>query len=448
MQSRENWGSKLGFILASAGGAIGLGSIWKFPYITGMCGGGAFVLVYLVCIALVGLPVMLIEFSVGRKTQLNPVGALKTLAPGTPWFLAGGMGVAAGFIILSYYSVVAGWTIGYIFVAMSGVFQSFVEPAQAAEYFNAYNTNGAYSLATHFIFMALCVFVVIKGIKSGIEKWSMILMPILFVILIILIIRGVTLPNSIEGLNFIFKPDFSKITTTTVLQALGLAFFSLSLGMGAMVTYGSYLARDNDMLFSAVTVIMLDTIASLMAGVAIFTAVFSFGTDPAAGPALIFHVLPTIFPQIPGGYFFGIMFFILLVIAALASGISLMEVVTAYYVDQKGWSRPKATVIFGSLIAILGIPSALSAGLMANVKVFGLTCFDFMDYVSNVYMLPLGGFLLTIFVAFKWGVANFIEELKQGNAKLSLKPAFAMGLIILSGLLILATLISGIIGTD
>lgn len=446
MKPRENWDSKFGFILAATGSAIGLGNIWKFPFITGQYGGAAFVLTYLVCIALIGLPVMLIEFALGRKTQLNPVGAFKTLAPKTPWFFAGGLGVASGFVILSYYSVVAGWTLGYVFMAVFGTFQEFTNPVDAEVYFTAYGGNTFYSLLTHFVFIFLCIFVVIKGIKSGIERWSKILMPLLLVILIVLVIRGLTLPDAEKGVNFLFKPDFSKLNGNSILVALGHAFFTLSLGMGAMITYGSYLHKKDNLISSAIIIVFLDTAIALMAGIAIFTAVFSFGLDPAAGPALIFHVLPSIFPQIPGGYLFGILFFLLLLIAALTSGISLLEVVISYNVDQKGWSRVKATIVFGSLIAVLGIPSALSQGLLADLKLFGMTFFDIMDYMSFKYMLPLGGFLMTIFVAFHWGVKEFIAELRNGCPKLAVKPIFALILIIISGILILVTLIAGILG--
>ena len=446
MPARENWDTKIGFILAASGSAIGLGNIWKFPFITGQYGGAAFVLTYLICIALIGVPVMLIEFVLGRRTQLNPVGAFKTLAPGTSWFLVGGLGVASGFVILSYYSVVAGWTLGYMFVAISGAFQQFTDSAQAGSFFNSYGGNTFYSLLTHFIFIGMCIFVVIKGIKGGIEKYSKILMPVLLLILIVLVIRGLTLPGAEKGISFLFKPDFTKLNGNTILVALGHAFFTLSLGMGAMVTYGSYLKKDDNLISSAALIVFLDTSIALLAGIAIFTAVFSFNLDPAAGPALIFHVLPAVFPKMPGGYIFGIMFFSLLLIAALTSGISLLEVVISYFVDQKGWSRTKATFIFGSMIALLGVPSALSQGLLADVKIFGMTFFDLMDYMSFKYMLPIGGFLMTIFVAYYWGVKDFINELQSGCPQLTLKPAAAVVLITISSLLILVTLIAGILG--
>ena len=447
MEAREQWGTKIGFILAAAGSAIGLGNIWKFPFITGMYGGGAFVLAYIVCIALIGLPVMVIEFAIGRKTQRNPVGAFKNLAAGTPWYWVGGLGVAAGFVILSYYSVVAGWTLGYVFVAIADVFKNFTAPEQAGEYFADFAAKPLFTIGTHLAFMALCVFVVIKGVKGGIERFSKIMMPVLLLIIIVLMVRGLTLPGAEKGLSFLFLPDFSKLNGTTVLVALGHAFFTLSLGMGTMLTYGSYLSRRDNIISSAVTIVILDTGIALMAGIAIFTAVFAHSLPPDKGSALIFHVLPTVFPKIPGGYIFSIMFFFLLLIAALTSGISLLEVVIAYFVDEKGWSRRRATLTFGGVIFALGVPSALSHGPLANVKVFfGMTFFDFMDYMSFKYILPLGGFLMTIFVAYYWGAKEFIAEIQSGCPKFNIRPVAAVVIITISGILILVTLIAGIMG--
>ena len=288
---------------------------------------------------------------------------------------------------------------------------------------------------------------VIKGVKGGIEKFSKIMMPILLVIIIILVIRGLTLPGAEKGVKFLFLPDFSKLSGNTILVALGHAFFTLSLGMGTMLTYGSYLSRKDNIVSSAIIVVFLDTAIALLAGIAIFTAVFSQGLVPDQGPALIFHVLPTVFPKIPGGYIFGIMFFFLLMIAALTSGISLLEVVIAYFVDEKGWSRRKATLVFGGTIFVIGVPSALSSGPLADVKIFfGMTFFDLMDYMSFKYMLPLGGFLMTIFVAYHWGAKEFIAEIKSGCPRFNIKPLAATILITISGILILVTLVTGILG--
>ncbi|UCE19252.1 MAG: sodium-dependent transporter, partial [Gemmatimonadota bacterium] len=271
---REQWGTKIGFILAAAGSAIGLGNVWKFPYITGENGGAAFVLVYLFCIVIIGWPIMLAELTIGRKAQRNPVGAFKILKPNSLWFLVGSLGILAGFFILSYYSVVAGWMMAYAYKAVTGVFQNFPAPASAGEHFGQFSASPLWSIVIHALFMILCILIVSKGIKGGIERWSKILMPVLFIILILLVIRGVTLPGGSRGLSFLFKPDFSSITPKAVLIALGHAFFTLSLGMGAMITYGSYMSESENLPFNGLMVVFLDTFIALLAGVAIFTSVF------------------------------------------------------------------------------------------------------------------------------------------------------------------------------
>lgn len=417
---REQWGSRIGFILAAAGSAIGLGNIWKFPYITGQNGGGAFVLVYLLCIVMVGLPIMLAEFLIGRKSQRNPVGAYKSIKPNSAWFLVGGMGVLAGFMILSYYSVVGGWTIGYIVESVRGVFSDLGGPAEIGEYFKGFSADPLKTVGYHALFIGLCMLIVIKGVKVGIERWSRILMPILLLILILLIIRGVTLPGAMAGLRFFLEPDFSKLGPESILIALGHAFFTLSLGMGAMITYGSYLTRKDNLPRSAFLVSLLDTLIALMAGVAIFTAVFAMGREPDVGPGLIFVLLPAVFVEMPLGQIFGPLFFFLLSIAALTSGISLLEVVTAYFVDEKGYSRAKAVLWFGMVIFLLGVPSALSLGLLEDVIFIRWNFFDLVDHMAANYMLPLGGFLIAIFIGWGWGTKNANEEARKGN------PGFAM----------------------
>ncbi|MBT3233303.1 MAG: sodium-dependent transporter [Calditrichaeota bacterium] len=487
---REQWQSRIGFVLAAAGSAVGLGNIWKFPFVAGMNGGAAFVLFYLFSILIIGLPIMLIEFSIGRKTQRNPVGAFKSLAPEGPYFLIGALGVFTGFIILSYYSVVAGWTLAYVGEALSGTFGNFNDPSFALEVveakvagmlgvaqnavpwqsipdslsswgtlhvslenggavpdtllpqiaghqFEEFALKSAWPLITHALFMVICVAVVFKGIKSGIEKWNRILMPTLFVIIILLVIRGVTLEGSEKGLAFLFAPDFSKVMDTKVwLTALGHAFFTLSIGMGAMLTYGSYLDRNENLLKSALMIIVLDTVVALLAGTAIFTAVFAMGFEPAQGPGLVFYVLPGMFSVMPGGWFVGILFFLLLSIAAVTSGVSILEVVTAYFVDEKGWSRKKATIVFAGVIFLLGVPSALSFGILSNVKIFGMILFDFFDYLSFKYMLPIGGLLMVLFTIFRWKPSELIKELRQGNPALKVSVGISTVILILAAIFI------------
>lgn len=416
--AREHWGSKVGFVLAAAGSAIGLGNIWKFPYIAGENGGAAFVFIYLICIALIGLPVLIAEVLMGRTTQRNPVGAFRRLSGSPFWTAIGGLGVLAGFIILSFYSVVAGWSLGYIFEALKGSFYQFSDPAAAEQHFDALTGKVGWILGWHGVFFALTMVVVYAGIKGGIERGSKIMMPALFVILIILVIRGLTLPGAEQGLKFLWEPDWSKISAQSVLVALGHAFFTLSLGMGAMMTYGSYLSEDDHIPEASLQIVFLDTLIALLAGLAIFTSVFATGQNPAAGPGLIFHTLPVVFTRMPGGTLFAILFFLLLSLAALTSAISLLEVVVAYFVDERHWKRHTAVVVFGLITFLLGVPSALSYNLLAEVQLFGKTFFDLADYLASNILLPMGGLFIAVFVAWVWGFDRALGELKKGARNL------------------------------
>lgn len=583
---REVWGSGIGFILAAAGSAVGLGNIWKFPYITGENGGGAFVLVYLLCIAVIGLPVMLCEIALGRNTQRNPVGAFKKLCPGSSavahlfgiglcftgcsllafqrwgfgvfllllglavfkwsWKIVGAMGVVAGFAILSFYSVVAGWTIGYTALSVGGrlhtdparqnpevlarmliserkcappefakavetdetksaeerkaaieqaaqqvfaqfafaefgvsldlpaegltgrQFASLVTPQLAekigrpamvdflaeqhggimvtedkegktrTEYTKEYRTATAralfgmlsdspkWAIGFHLLFMLMCIGIVCLGVRGGIERASKILMPLLLVLLVVLIIRGITLTGSAAGVRFYLSPDFSKLSAESVLVALGHAFFSLSLGMGAMITYGSYVGREQNLFLSALSVTALDTLVALLAGLAIFPAVFAMGFSPDAGPGLVFQILPTVFSQMQAGPLWSTLFFLLLFVAALTSGISLLEVVTAYFVDERKWSRHLAATVFGAVIFGLGALCAISVGdweriawmqraLAALFGAAGDSFFAIMDNLASNWMLPLGGFFIAIFVGWIWGTKKAVDEIRHGS---------------------------------
>ena len=414
MANREHWGSKIGFVLAASGSAIGLGNIWKFPYIAGENGGAAFIFVYLICIAIVGLPVVIAEILMGRTTQRNPVGAFRALSGSKFWATIGGIGVLAGFIILSFYAVIAGWSLGYMIEALQGNFINLATAAQANNHFNSLVGDPTWMIGFYTIFFVFTMAVVFLGIKDGIEKGSKIMMPVLFVILIILMIKGISLKGSSEGLLFLWKPDWSKITGQSVLIALGHAFFTLSLGMGALMTYGSYLNKKSNIPNAAVQIVFLDTLIALMAGVAIFTAVFATGQDPAGGPGLIFNTLTVVFGGLTGGYFFGLLLFVLLTVAALTSSISLLEVTVAYFVDERGWTRHKAVIAIGTLIFLFGLPSALSFNLMANVTYNGMTFFDIVDFIASNVLLPFGGLLIAIFVAWIWGFDKALVELKQG----------------------------------
>ena len=416
---REQWGSKLGFILAASGSAVGIGNIWKYPHMAGQNGGAAFTVVYLVCILVVGLSIVIAEFVIGRRTQLSPVGAFETLAPKTNWKWVGFLGVASAFVILSFYGVVGGWIMKYIIISVTGGFKELAgDPAAASSVFNNFITGTWSPIFFQVIFMTVCIWVIVNGVKGGIEKWSKIMMPLIIILLGMLAVRGMTLPGGMEGISFLFKPRFEDLTASSVVLALGHSFFTLSLGMGTMITYGSYLGRKQNLLNSALWVIALDTAIAMLAGVAIFTTVFALGANPAEGPGLIFVVLPSVFPQLDAGTLWGTLFFFLLFMAALTSAISILEVVTAYFIDQKGWTRKKATIRFGLVITIVGAFCSFSLGGGINITEFlGMSFFDFMDYLSSKYMLPIGGMLTAIFVLKKWGVDHFIEELKTGMDK-------------------------------
>ena len=417
-QTREKWGSKVGFVLAAAGSAIGLGNIWKFPYIAGENGGASFVLVYLICIAVIGLPVLIAEILIGRTTQRNPVGAFYKLSKSKFWASLGGMGVVAGFLILSFYAIIAGWSIGYIIESINGNFFLWPDPTASAEHFNSLVSNVYWTMGYFAFFMILTIVIVFAGVQRGIERASKIMMPVLFILLVVLMIRGLTLPGAGKGVEFLWNPDWSKITASTILLALGHAFFTLSLGMGAMLTYGSYMSEEDNVPSAAFQIVILDTLIALIAGMAIFTSVFSVGLDPAAGPGLIFHTLPGVFTKMPGGYFFSILFFIALAIAALTSSISLLEVVVSYFVDELKWKRHKAAIVLGIVIFLIGVPSALSFNLLSDFRILGYDIFDAVDRLASNILLPLGGLLISIFVAWVWGFDKVIPNLKKGAEKL------------------------------
>lgn len=415
--SRGIWKSRMGFILAASGSAIGLGNVWKFPYVVGQNGGGAFVLIYLICILVIGFPIMLAEFTLGRKTQLNPVGAFQKIKPNTAWVGIGYMGVIAGFLIMSFYAVVGGWTLAYIVKSVTQSVLEFQTPQQAGEFFGAFIANTPEILFYHAVFMGLCLAIVVKGVHGGIEKACDILMPTLAVILVILMVRSLTLPGAMEGVKFYLYPDFSKINGSVILVALGQAFFSLSLGMGAMLTYGSYLSEKENLTSATAYVVLFDTLIALLVGMVIFPAVFAMGLEPAEGPGLVFNVLPTVFTSMPFGTFVSIIFFTLLAIAALTSGISLIEVVVAFFIDQRGWERKKAVIVVGVIIFALGIPSGLSFGLLADAKFMEMTFFDHADNITSNYLLPLGGMLTAIFAGWVWGVPAVRNEIEKHETR-------------------------------
>ncbi|MBN1952160.1 MAG: sodium-dependent transporter [Bacteroidales bacterium] len=413
--SRAQFSSKFGLIAAAAGSAIGLGNIWKFPYITGVYGGAAFLFVYLGFILAIGLPVMLSELIIGRKSRRNAFGAFKKLAPGTPWKYIGSFGVAAAFLILSFYGVVAGWSIKYIFFSLDKTFHS-LSPQDISGSFASFIQDPLQPLLFQIIFMLLTGAIVIIGVQKGIERYSKILMPILLVIIIVLDIRAITLPGAGEGLKFLFHPDFSRLSFEGVLSALGHAFFSLSLGMGTLITYGSYVKKDTNLVSTAIQVTAADTLVAILAGIAIFPAVFAFNIQPDKGVGLIFETLPNVFQQMPGGMVFSILFFILLTIAALTSAISILEVVVAYFAEELKMKRNVATVLATALITLLGIICSLSMGIFSDVILFKRNVFDLLDHISANILLPIGGMFIALFIGWKFGKKKVVQEIAEGGS--------------------------------
>ncbi len=411
---RGEWSSQLGFVLAAAGSAIGLGNIWRFPYSAGENGGGAFVLVYLICVVCLGLPVMLMEISLGRATQKNPVGAIKAVRPRGPWKLLGYLAIATGVGILSFYSVIAGQVLA--------TFVDYSQRVVTGEVLVTTYGPGA-SVGFFAAFLVLTVLVVVGGVQRGIERWAKILMPLLLALMIVIIVRGLLLPGAGEGLRWLLMPDFTKLNLKVVLDAMAQAFFSLSLGMGAMLTYGSYLSKKQDILHCGSWVVFFDTLIAILAGLMIFPAVFALGQQPDAGPALIFNVLPAVFGVMTGGTLVGAVFFCLLSVAALTSTVSLLEVVSAYFIDELGWTRRKTVWTAALITFAVGVPSALAwvgAKPWATVNLLGFEgFFSLMDFSFVNVSLPLGAVLLCLFGTYVWGLRSAAAEI------LSSSPGFA-----------------------
>ncbi len=429
---RGQWGSRLGFLLAAAGSAIGLGNIWRFTYIMGENGGAAFILVYVACIILIGVPVFLAELVIGRHTQLNAVGAFEAIKPRSWWKWVGAMGVLAGALLLSFYSVVAGWVMAYALRSPLGTISGLASPEESGAYFEQLSTSTTQSLLFHAAFMILTMVIVARGVRGGIEKASKIMMPILFGLLALLVVRGLLLPGAGAGIEFMLRPDFSALNPTVVLTAMGHAFFTLSVGMGAMITYGSYLSSENNLPMASLQVAFMDTLIAIAAGFAIFPALFAFGMEPSEGAGLVFVTLPVVFHQMTGGALFATMFFALFLMAALTSSISLLEVVAAYFIDERGWSRGRSVWIVGGAIFVMGIPAALAAGpwaswsvagmlgategqgALGSVHIFQLNWFDLISHVVSDYMLPIGGFFVCLLVGWFWDRAAVETEVRIG----------------------------------
>lgn len=428
-RERVNFGSKLGAILAAAGSAVGLGNIWRFPFETGNHGGAAFILIYLGCVFVLGLPIMIAEFTIGRRSKASTGGAYEKLAPGTLWKWVGYLGVLTGFLILGYYSVVAGWTLEYIYQAATCGFSG-KSSEEFIGMFQSFSQNPFRPLIWLFFFMAATHFVIVRGVKDGIEKSSKVMMPVLFILVVLLAVCSVTLPGAEKGLSFLLKPDFSKVTADVFLGAMGQAFFSMSLGMGCLSTYASYFGKDTRLGHTAMSVGLIDTFVAVLAGIIIFPAAFSVGIQPDAGPSLIFITLPNVFQQAFSGtpalaYICSVAFYVLLALAALTSTISLHEVSTAFLHEKFHFTRGRAATLVTAGALIIGIVSSLALGEWSSYTIGGMNFFDALDYLTAKIMLPVGGMFAAIFVG--WIIDHQIvkdEATNYGTLRASFYPVY------------------------
>lgn len=412
-KTTDKWSSKLGFILSSAGAAIGLGAIWKFPYVTGMSGGGAFFLVFIIFTLIIGLPMLVSEFIIGRGSGKEAISAYKKLAPDSFWVNLGRLGVLGCFLLLSFYSVVGGWVFLYSLLSIPG--KVIEEGANYPELFGTITSSPLITILGLAIFLLINIFVIASGVQNGIEKANKYMMPLLFIFFIILVIRSLTLDGAMEGVKFFLSPDFSKITSESVLYALGQSFFALAVGFSCMVTYSSYLDKDVSIPASANSVVWMNIFVSLLAGLAIFPVVFAFGLEPAEGPGLLFIVLPTVFSQLPFGEVFLSLFLILFLFATLTSSFSLLEIIVAAFTVNGKHSRKKVSWIAGVIVFFAGIPAALSSSWLANFKWFDRTIFDLTDYLVSNLMLPLGNLFIAFFIVYRMNQSLIKQEFHQAN---------------------------------
>lgn len=433
MENKSQWSSNLGFILVTAGAAVGLGNLWKFPYLMGKNGGFQFLIVYLIFILILGIPVMITETGIGRMTQSGPVKAYEKLSSKAKWI--GVVGVACAFIILSYYSVIGGWVIKYII--------SYASTQSAPADFAAYIAQPFEPIVWHVVFMIATIVICYKGAK-GIEKAAKFMMPALLVMLLIVVVRSVTLPNASEGLAFIFTPK-SGFSFSSIPAALGQVFYSLSLCMGITVAYGSYLKKEENIIKNVSIAAGLDSAVALLAGIAIFPAVFSFNLEPSQGPGLTFDTLPKVFDSMQAGWIFAIAFFILMLFAALTSSIALLECVTLSIINKFNWSRKKAVIIVGTGITLLGILPALSFGVLGDVTILNYSVFDFMGMITDNILMPIGGIMMCVFVGWIWGPKHLVEHIEEGGTTFKLKKAWILCIRYITPVLIAVVTIAGFV---
>lgn len=407
---RESWTGKFGFIMAAAGSAIGLGNIWKFPYMVGTSGGAVFLIAYVIFLFLLGVPVMTAEISVGRFAGMNAVDSCRRISE--KWQFVGWVGLAGAFAILSYYSVVGGWVIKYALKYLRGVGTGDTEA-----YFTGFVSKTGEPVLLHIIFLLMCALIVLCGVSAGIERVSKILLPLLFVLLVVTAAFSLSLPNAEEGVRFFLVPRLSDIDSwgSVLLNAMGQVFFSLSLGMGTLITYGSYLKKDSNIRSSAYTIIALDSIAAVLSGFAVMPAVFSVGLEPKSGPGLLFLTLPAVFDSVPFGRWVAVAFFLLVLLAAVTSAISLMEVLIAFLTGRLGMKRISAVILLTIVLGITGAISSLSNGILSDMLIFGMTFFDFMSFLSDKIIMPMGGLLMCLLVGYVWGIPAAANEITNGG---------------------------------
>lgn len=443
---REQWKSRLGFIWAAVGSAVGLGSIWRFPYVVGENGGATFVLLYLICLAVIGLPVLVAEITIGRKTQLSPKGAFQKLGK---WGGIGKITILTGFLVSTFYSVIAGWTFGYLVQAIKGGLTSFTSGAEAGALFTSLSTSAEWAVGYQALFMVVGGAILYLGVQRGIERGNTIMMPLLVVVLVVLVVQGLLLPGGSKGIAFLFEPDWSMVTPTAIVMALGQAFFSLSLGQGTMVTYGSYLSQKENVPGTCFPIAFFGVLISLLSGIAIFTIVFAVGLPPTSGESLMFQTLPLIFSQMTGGYFLCLLFFVLLFLAALTSQVSALEPPIAYLIDEKGWKRHKAVLVVTASSFLVGVPSALSFGLLSGVKLFDLTIFQGVLGLCVNILIPLGGLAAVLLVGWRWGIAKALKHMEAGSGGMFerypiLRGYFRIGIKYLAPLVILLVMLDAL----
>ena len=415
--SRDAFTSTFGVLAATLGSAVGLGNIWKFPSLTGANGGAGFLVVYLLATLLVGLPVMIVETMLGRAARADSVTTFERLSPPRQgfWALIGWMGCAAAILILAFYSEVAGWVYAYVFKSIIGQVAT-TDPKVAAGTFGALISDPFSSLLWQWVVLGVTGSIIMLGVSKGIEAVTRKLMPLLFILLLVLCVRSLTLPAAAEGLSFLFAPDLSKITPAVLLTALGLSFFKLSIGMGTMLTYGSYFRADQNIPVTTTRVMLADLTVSLLAGIAIFPAVFSFGFEPAAGPSLVFMTIPAVFTSMPGGSIFMTLFFVLTAIASVGAMLSILEVPAAILTERFGLQRKTAALCTIAIVALFGVPAALSNSLTADLKLFGMNTFDLFDFISSNLLMPVGGILICLFVGWVYGLPQLEKQLSNDGS--------------------------------